>query len=186
MSEPTTKTYDGVQISLCNPLVASVLAFLFPGAGHAYQGRTMKALIYAVCILGLFFGGLWIGRGKVVYCSWAKEDFRWQYVLQGAVGLPASPAALQAYWLKNYNKTFADSNWMAAPRDTDVLSDWHYESSAGFDLGTLYTMIAGILNILVIFDAYAGPLPPPKHAPKKKSKEENATDPAPEPASSIL
>jgi hypothetical protein len=26
-----------------------------------------------------------------------------------------------------------------------------------FELGTLYTMIAGLLNVLAIFDAYGGP-----------------------------
>ncbi|MEM7557629.1 MAG: DUF6677 family protein, partial [Planctomycetota bacterium] len=38
-------------------------------------------------------------------------------------------------------------------------------------MGTLYTMIAGLLNILVVFDAYAGPLPPP--VPKKKGDPES-------------
>ena len=27
-----------------------------------------------------------------------------------------------------------------------------------FDIGTLYTMVAGLLNILAIWDAYAGPV----------------------------
>lgn len=170
MADHIIQTHDGVQVNLKSPIVAAVLAFLFPGAGHAYQGRNFKAISYSICILGLFFGGLWIGDGKVVYSSWTNEDYRWQYGLQAAVGLPAAPAALQAYWLKKYNKTFAGSSYMAKPTNTIVLDKWHLKSSAGFDLGTLYTMIAGILNILVILDAFGGPLPPPKHGQRKDKK----------------
>lgn len=173
MSEQTTLTHDGAQIHLKSPVLAAVLAFLFPGAGHAYQGRSFKAAIYAVCILGLFFGGMWIGNGNVVYSSWSSDDYRWQYALQAAVGLPAAPAALQAYWFKKYGKTFAGRDYMAKPTNTETLNRWHLESGAGFDLGTLYTMIAGILNILAIFDAYGGPLPPPKQHKRQKKSETN-------------
>lgn len=173
MADHQIQTHDGVQLNLKSPTVAAILAFLFPGAGHAYQGRNFKAITSSLCILGLFFGGLWIGDGKVVYSSWTQEDFRWQYGLQAAVGLPAAPAALQAHWMKKYGRTFAGTSYMARPSNMNMLDRWHKDSSAGFDLGTLYTMIAGILNILVIFDAYAGPLPPPKQ--KSKSKDENET-----------
>ncbi len=56
----------------------------------------------------------------------------------------------------------------------------------GFDMGTLYTMIAGLLNILVVFDAYGGPLPPPAKPQRgqKKDAAESPPDPTSEPASS--
>jgi TM2 domain-containing membrane protein YozV len=38
------------------------------------------------------------------------------------------------------------------------LSIWHYKYSFRYDLGTTFTMVAGLLNILVIFDAFAGPM----------------------------
>lgn len=40
----------------------------------------------------------------------------------------------------------------------DELSLWHVRLGRGFDIGTLYTVIAGMLNLLVVFDAWAGPL----------------------------
>lgn len=40
----------------------------------------------------------------------------------------------------------------------DQLSLWHARLGRGFDIGTLYTVIAGMLNLLVVFDAWAGPL----------------------------
>ena len=42
------------RIPLKHPLAAGLLAFLVPGAGHCYQGRYFKAVVYFVCITGLF------------------------------------------------------------------------------------------------------------------------------------
>jgi hypothetical protein len=39
-------------------------------------------------------------------------------------------------------------------------------------MGTWYTVIAGLLNILVIYDAYGGPLSVPISGRKKESKED--------------
>jgi Flp pilus assembly protein protease CpaA len=51
---------------------------------------------------------------------------------------------------------------MAPPSEIDAkrmdqLALWYAQHGALFELGTLYTMVAGLLNIVVILDAYAGP-----------------------------
>jgi TM2 domain-containing membrane protein YozV len=164
---------DGMKIDLKNRYLASVLAFLFPGAGHFYQGRNGKAGLFCSCILILFVTGLILSGGTCVYASWEKFDYRWHYVLQAGIGLPAAPAALN-HWLDAVNNNGeslpAVSDWMKRPATDTVLSSWHRKTSAGFDLGTLFTMVAGLLNILVVFDAYGGPMPPPGHEPRKKKK----------------
>jgi len=38
------------------------------------------------------------------------------------------------------------------------LSLWHRRLGRFFDIGTLYTMLAGMLNLLVVYDAWAGPM----------------------------
>lgn len=82
-----------------NVLVAGVLAFLIPGMGHFYQGRIFKGLIYFVCILGAYFGGMRLGEGAVVYQApihgggWKKVSL--QYVAQVGVGLPSLIALYQ-------------------------------------------------------------------------------------------
>lgn len=38
------------------------------------------------------------------------------------------------------------------------LSLWHRRLGRFFDIGTLYTMLAGLLNLLVVYDAWAGPM----------------------------
>lgn len=49
----------------------------------------------------------------------------------------------------------------------DQLSVWHERLGRGFDIGTLYTVLAGMLNLLVVYDAWAGPL---RDAPDAKGK----------------
>ena len=41
---------------------------------------------------------------------------------------------------------------------TDQLSSWYLALGRFFDIGTLYVTIAGLLNMLVVYDAWAGPL----------------------------
>lgn len=42
----------------------------------------------------------------------------------------------------------------------DQLSLWHRRLGRFFDYGTLYTTFAGLLNLLVVYDAWAGPMRP--------------------------
>ena len=49
--------YDPVEIDLRNPLLAAVLAWLWPGAGHLYQRRYGKGALLMVCILITYFFG---------------------------------------------------------------------------------------------------------------------------------
>jgi hypothetical protein len=45
---------------------------------------------------------------------------------------------------------------------SDQLSAWHRRLGRFFDIGTLYTVLAGMLNILVVYDAFSGPLREPR------------------------
>ena len=84
------------------------------------------------------------------------------------MGLPALPALLQNRLVRS-GKEPLFGGIMAPPAEVredlpDELAGWHDHLSNKFDLGILYTMIAGLLNVLAICDAYAGPFVP---APKK-------------------
>ena len=80
----------GEVIDLKDPAVAAFLAWLIPGLGHLYQGRTAKGVLYMVCILSTFFFGLAISEGKAVYAWWSPDDWRLPYLCQLGVGLPAT------------------------------------------------------------------------------------------------
>ncbi|MEZ6109312.1 MAG: DUF6677 family protein, partial [Pirellulaceae bacterium] len=56
---------------------AALLAWIFPGAGHFYQRRFVKAGIFSITILATYIAGLVIGGGQVVYASWRPNDYRW-------------------------------------------------------------------------------------------------------------
>lgn len=147
-----------VQIDLRDPYFAALLAWLWPGAGHIYQRRYAKAVLFMACILGTYFFGLALGEGKVVYAAWNKIDRRWQYPLQLGVGLPAAPALVQSLVVRRGGDPLF-GGLMAPPKDAETLGAWHKGLNLRFELGTLYTMIAGLLNVLAIWDAYGGPAP---------------------------
>ncbi len=151
-------------VRLKDPFFAAFLAWLIPGAGHLYQGRTAKGLLFMVCILGTFFFGLWLGDGRVVYASWRQDDVRLPYLCQVGAGLVALPALVQAQRVRSDKEPFF-SGRMAPPQlprprtnqNFDELAVWHRDLNRYFELGTLYTMVAGLLNILAIYDALDGP-----------------------------
>lgn len=189
---------EPIQVNLRDPYWAAIMAWLWPGAGHLYQRRYAKGLLFMICILSTFVFGLGLGRGRVVYTRFHEDDFRWHYLLQMGVGLPAFPAIVQSmktagggdpYFVlcERYpadypvdsmrfhkvnedefpdavvDKTLKDG-FMAPPpgppdkaNELGVLGMWHYDYKHMFEMGTLYTIVAGLLNLLAIYDAFVGP-----------------------------
>ncbi len=175
-------------VDLKDPALAAFLAWLFPGLGHLYQRRVGKAGLFFVCIMGTFVYGLYLGSsnelqpwpcqaeakigwGRVVYFSWrerdGEKDKRAAYFWQVAVGLPALPAVFQAIRMNNGKEVWG--GFMAPPRLSSTHHDdpnygqptahaLHKVLGRNFELGTVYTMIAGLLNILAIYDAWGGPV----------------------------
>jgi hypothetical protein len=161
-------------IDLKDPIVAAVLGWLVPGLGHIYQGRTRKGVLFMVTILGTFFYGLFISDGRAVYASWAEGDKRYPYLCQVCVGMPALPALVQTYLVRNGREPLL-GGVMAPPVDNAALNDMWKKLNRQLDLGTVYTMIAGLLNVLAIYDAYGGPvrLEPEEQPPGKKEEDDS-------------
>jgi hypothetical protein len=168
-----------IKIELKNPIMAALWAWLWPGAGHLYQGRSAKGILYMVCILGTYLFGLGMGNGHVVYASFDRSvefGFRWHYILQAGVGLPAAPAMVQYYRASKGQQPIL-GGLMAPPKNLDPnqydqLALWHDERHMFFELGTLYTVVAGLLNLLAVYDAYAGPVIARPDAEKRGPPEE--------------
>jgi hypothetical protein len=167
MTEPADSSHTPPAeevVHLKNPGLAALLAWLWPGAGHLYQGRTAKGILFMVCVLGTYFYGFALGEGHVVYASWRKIDRRLPYLCQVGVGLPALPALVQTMGDKPLFGEFMKQpqvlpGWQVGT-EADELSKWHASAGIMFEFGTLYTMVAGLLNILAIYDAFAGPVFP--------------------------
>ena len=188
-SQGSTNPDDLLEIDLKEPWLAAILAWALPGLGHIYQGRTGKGILFFVCILGTFFYGLYLGGSKEVYAAvpW-EQSFRWQYFCQLGVGLPSTPMLWQR------SKAMKDpkhQGFMAPPRNQSLpLEDdsghksiqpserakWTLENHPHAEISTVYTVVAGLLNILVICDAAAGPLLIIPPADKKKKQQSADAD----------
>lgn len=182
---------DGQLVNLRNRPLAALLAWLIPGAGHYYQGRRAKAAIYFASIYLTWIIGFTLGGYHVVYASWIPGDKRWHYIPQVGAGAVALPALAQVSYLNRFTdprtgETSPDyepqwGGFMAPPQrpvledDADEVSAWYARYGAGYEMGTWFTMIAGLLNLLVIYDAYSGPLGIPISGRKKTTE----TEPSP-------
>jgi hypothetical protein len=147
-------------VPLKNPKRAAVLAWLVPGLGHVYQGRVGKGVLYAVCILSLYAIGFFLGEGKIVYWRWVNplnnpDRFCLHYLGQFFVGLPALPALVQGT-LEYFGFNPILGGFMAEP-PANVLNGLHPRLGKLVEIGSMYTAVAGLLNILAIYDAYEGP-----------------------------
>lgn len=166
-----------VPVNLKSPWIAATYAWLWPGAGHIYQGRRAKGILFMVCILSTYFFGFALGEGRVVYAA-LKPDIRYAYFAQIGVGIPALPALVQTHRLRNGKAPLLGIDRMTPPpiierKGDDILAKWHSELKGFFEIASLYTMVAGLLNMLAIYDAFAGPVFPQPEEKKKRGPPEN-------------
>ncbi|MCM2374969.1 DUF6677 family protein [Aporhodopirellula aestuarii] len=174
---------DDIEIDLKNRQLAALLAWLLPGAGHFYQGRHSKGVLFMISILSIWFLGFALGGWNVVYASWQPGDRRWHYFLQAGVGAAALPALIQGDRMRRSTDPSTgrtlDSyrplwrGFMAPPNrpvlegEADEVAAWYARHGSGYEMGTWFTMIAGLLNFLVIYDAFGGPLAVPISGKRK-------------------
>ena len=147
-------------VPLKNPALAALLGWLVPGLGHVYQGRVGKGILYAVCIIGLYAVGLALGEGKVVYWTWTNpltnsEKFRFSFLCQFSVGLPALLGLLQAT-LRWFGHDPVLWGFLAEPTQ-NLVNALHPRLGRLVEIAWVYTTVAGLLNVLAIYDAYDGP-----------------------------
>jgi hypothetical protein len=193
------------EIKLKDPALAAFLAWLVPGLGHWYQGRRAKAVLFFVCIMGIFGYGVYlgsssqvipdtntkIGYGRAVYFTWNDEEWRMHFFCQAGVGLPTLPAMIQALRVNGGKEPIG--SFMAPPRMENPPNNVEnakdnqqpklhqlHRYLPYFEMATTYTEIGGLLNVLAIYDAFAGPVfllsakkeEEEEKAGKKKEKEE--------------
>lgn len=124
--------------SLIRTPVAGFLAWLVPGLGHLYLGHRGRGLVCLVTITVTFWTGVAIGGVRATIDP--KERTLW-FVAQLCTG----GNTLAGYGLHR----MVDS---ASPSGAPGSISPHW---AAVDVGTHYTGVAGLLNLLVIFDALA-------------------------------
>jgi hypothetical protein len=107
---------------------AAGLAWLIPGLGHLWLGDRIRGAAFAVILLGLFFGG--IGLGGEVYAP-GEGDLLTTLAAVGSagIGLPYGVAWQLGWGQGGYEAPF-------------------------FEYGSTFTLAAGLLNVLVLLDAF--------------------------------
>jgi hypothetical protein len=108
--------------------VICVLAWLIPGAGHLWQGRRQKGLILLIALPLMFGIGLWL-NGRLFPLDWTDPLVFLGAIANRGVGAPYFIARL-----------FDGGAGVV--------------TAASYEYGNTFLMTAGLLNFLVILDAF--------------------------------
>jgi hypothetical protein len=156
------------------PLVA-LAAWLIPGAGYVLIGQVGRGITVGVTILTMFVAGLLIGGIRVIDSPWiespAQRADREVKERNGAARPSAVQAVLQKPWFigqmlagpvalvaNKVGVTWERPTARAAGADDDVSitgagQGAPFSHARVYELGTLYTAVAGMLNLLAIIDS---------------------------------
>jgi len=111
-----------------HPALVSLAAWLIPGAGHLWQGRRQKGLVFLVTLPLMFAVGLWLG-GRLF-------PFEWRQPLVGLAAFANLGMGIPYF--------FASALSLGAGLVTD----------ASYEYGNAFLIVSGLLNMLVVLDAY--------------------------------
>ena len=149
------------KVNLKNRYVALILAWMVPGLGHVYQGRTGKGP--PVCRLHPEPVPGRPGDGRLADRLLAMGEPHGEYrvvLLQlpgpvlGRAGCPPGPHPVDTPLVWARHDPLVELHGRAEPeRDQRPLS----RLGKFVEIGTLYTTVAGLLNILAMYDAFDGP-----------------------------
>ena len=114
------------------PYFAAFLAWLVPGAGHLYLGCRLKAAIFFVVIHAVFVGGMALGAFRILQVPHGINDPNF-WVFLGQLCTGASTAV--------FHIVRSGLPGEAPPAKLT-------------DVARLYSYTAGLLNLLVVFDAF--------------------------------
>ena len=102
--------------------------WLVPGLAHVLIGRWIRGLIFAACILLMFVFGLAM-HGKLYDLEFDEPLHVFAFVADIGIGIP--------YWVaERLNLGIGTMTWPS------------------FDYGTTYLWVCGLLNYLIVLDAF--------------------------------
>jgi len=111
-----------------NPTLISIVAWMLPGAGHLWQGRVQKGVTFVVTLPVMFAFGLWLD-GRL---------FPFE---------PSQPlVALAAFASLGNGIPFVIAKLLGFGQGV--------VTAASYEYGNTFLIVAGLLNMLVVLDAY--------------------------------
>ncbi|RME41614.1 MAG: hypothetical protein D6788_00825 [Planctomycetota bacterium] len=151
--------------------MAGLLSWLVPGLGHLYLGQRARGIVLMVTVTVTFWTGVAIGGVRSTIDP--RERQLWFIAQMGTAGNTLAGYGL--HLLVDDRDGKADGTRARAERDPHTASRPATSSPAyahwiSSEVGVHYTGVAGLLNLLVIFDALgraerSGPRQEKKKAP---------------------
>ena len=111
-----------------NPVLACAAAWLVPGAGHFVVGQHRKAFVFFTALTAMYVIGLYLG-GRLFPLEWSEPLVFLSAAAQWMSGLARVAAALGHFG------------------QGDVVA-------ASYEYGNTFLIVGGLLNSLVVLDAY--------------------------------
>ncbi|MBC7785397.1 MAG: hypothetical protein H7144_16310 [Burkholderiales bacterium] len=147
---------DATDRHLPAPLIA-LAGWLVPGLGYALIGERGRALVTGISITLLFVVGVLIGGIRVIDVP--GYDLRGERKME-AKGADPVWRLRSEFIAEVLNKPWyiaqtliGPINVLATYESLKVSKDVQPSTARIFDIGTLYTAVAGMLNLLVIIDS---------------------------------
>ena len=110
-------------------VVAMILAYLIPGAGHIYLGRRARGLTFFAIVTILFLLGLWLD-GVLYTIANAQRQL---------LGLLAAVGSMGSGLVYLFGRMFGP------------MGDF---KSFTFEYGRMFTLTAGLMNLLLVLDCH--------------------------------
>ena len=143
---------DDRRASLLPPPVVALAGWLLPGLGHWLVGERFRGITIGITVVAMFIGGLLIGGVRVIEVPGYDNEGRKianTSTLNEVRSKPWSIAQVMAGPLGIVSG--AVSIWAAGPDASGEPRGARSHVRVN-EIGTLYTAIAGMLNLLAILD----------------------------------
>ncbi|NBX25356.1 MAG: hypothetical protein EBQ99_04810 [Planctomycetes bacterium] len=131
--------------------VSAALAWVLPGLGHMRNGEIRRGWMVMLGVLGMFLLGVLVSG---VDCVDRREDFLWFLAQAGAGPLAFATDALNAFLVKS-GRVGELLNTMQPDGSTVPISTFKGVGAIE-GVGTLFTAMAGLMNVTAVLDALRG------------------------------
>jgi hypothetical protein len=133
-------------------LAAGALGWILPGLGHFRIGEARRGRLVMLGVLGLFLTGVLVGG---VDCVDRREDGLW-FLAQGGVGPIAFLTDALNVWLLKSGRV---GTMLPMTLPNGAMTQVNSFRGVGVvnDMGTLFTSMAGLMNVAALLDAMRGP-----------------------------
>lgn len=181
LPQPTRSGFDPI---------AGLLALVLPGLGHLYRGETRRALYAAVGVLGLILSGLLVGGIDSIDSTNKLRSRYWFYgqalcgptvlaidaLHQSTLKALGDPRVDRPNEIPVRRPAYPDERpatdgqgrrvWQIARGDQPPAPPSRPGVGKSGDIGPLFGLVAGMLNLILFLDALLPTRPRPIKAPK--------------------